>query len=92
MSTNLTPLDRQLCKCADFAADFRYMGASVSFDCPQHGRVTIDRRLVPAPILQPLNPLSPPINPFSSVQPGLQWQSSTVEIEQRNFAGEQGAG
>lgn len=35
---------------ADRLGSIRFYDMAVTFDCPEHGRITLDKRYVPAPI------------------------------------------
>jgi hypothetical protein len=49
------------CICKDFAENPAYANASVSFKCPKHGEVALDRRELPRPPV-PQQPISRPIS------------------------------
>src|ERR1035437_6312984 len=67
------PITTPACRCTYFTQDFRFIGVTITFDCPLHGQVTIDRRYSYVPPVSnipymPSYPLVPsyPSYPYTS--------------------------
>jgi len=65
---------KKKCVCDEMSRSTEFFTAK-TFDCPVHGRITIDKRLVPAPVpyTQPASPnipYWPPCTPYVGDPPG----------------------